>query len=85
MKKLLLSILCSGFLFISIGYGAVSEAAELEKGAEFYYVIDDTPTFQSRTWVKTQNYTINVTYKRYRKVDTKTVTSTTSYTDYVRV
>lgn len=37
-----------------------------------------------------QNCTITVTYKRYRKVDnryvdTKTVTSNTSYTDYVRI
>ncbi|WP_422389666.1 LMxysn_1693 family intestinal colonization protein [Candidatus Enterococcus lemimoniae] len=37
-----------------------------------------------------QNCTITVTYKRYRKVDnkyvdTKTVTSNTSYTDYERI
>lgn len=152
VKKILLSILCNGFLFGVVGFGSVSEASELEKNAEipvnvvseedeFYYVVDDNDAIQSRTWSKTQSYkikkgartylgtyttnrkttlqikfmvgpaevklggsysesgkfkkykqnvTVTVTYKRYRKidnkyVDTKTVTSNTSYTDYVAI
>lgn len=139
------------FLFGVIGFGAISEASELENNAEtpvnvvseddeFYYVIDDNNAIQSRTWSKTQSYKIKkgartylgsyttnrnkstvqikfmvgpaevklgssysesgkfkkykqnvtVTYKRYRKidnkyVDTKTVTSNTSYIDYVAI
>ncbi|MBO0469983.1 hypothetical protein JZO66_05470 [Enterococcus sp. DIV0242_7C1] len=152
MKKLIFSIVCSGFLFVVIGNDLITEAVEpeiinevavglLPEDDEFYYVIDDNSGIQSRTWAKTQSYkikngsrtylgtyttnrkstigvkvtagpvvvnlkneysesgkfkkykqncTITVKYKRYRKVDnkyvdTKTVTSNTSYTDYVRI
>ena len=140
MKKILVSVLFSGLLFGSVTLGVTSEASEvINDNDEYYYIIEDTSQIQSRTWAKTQSYTIKkgkrtflgnyttsrkstievttqvgpvkiklghtysesgkfkkyrqeakitVTYKRYRKVDnkyvdTKTVTSNTSYTDYV--
>ncbi|MTD41474.1 hypothetical protein GIX45_23205 [Erwinia sp. CPCC 100877] len=150
MKKKMLGLLCSVFSLGIFGHGNVSYAAEstisaegisdvVSEDDEFYYVLDDRPAIQSRTWAKTQSYSIKkgsrtylgtyntkrkttmgvtvapvvinlkneysesgkfkkyrqncaitVTYKRYRKVDnryvdTKTVTSNTSYIDYVRV
>ncbi|MBO0472267.1 hypothetical protein JZO86_00890 [Enterococcus ureasiticus] len=76
MKKMFLSILCSGFLLGVVGFGAVSEASELEKNAEipvnvvseddeFYYVIDDNNAIQSRTWSKTQSYKIKKGARTY--------------------
>lgn len=69
MKKMVVSMLFSSMLFGSLTFGTFSEANELNNNIEpisgvvnendeFYYVIEDTSGIQSRTWAKTQSYTI---------------------------
>lgn len=87
MKKVLIGVFCLSILFGGFSSGMTVEASDanidqvlpgniVKEDDEFYYVLDDAPTIQTRTYSKTQSYTI----KKGKRTYLGTVTQTRKYT-----